>query len=409
MKAAAVSLAALILATALGPAQEPATKRWFKGNTHAHTLWSDGNDFPEMVAHWYKSQGYDFLAISDHNILMRGEHWMKLTAVRSRQKSIGRSALEKYLARFGDGWVEVRGEGAEREVRLKTLSEFRPHFEADGKFLLIEAEEITDRFQQQEVHINAVNLDEIIKPQHGESARDTIRRNLVAAAEQAKRLGRPVLTHLNHPNFRWSLPAYDLAHVVENQFFEVYNGHPSINHLGDKDRPGDEKIWDIANTVRLASLDAPPLMAVATDDSHHYHGEDVSPGRGWIMVEAENLEADTLIRAVQSGHFYASSGVTLDSVTYSEADRTLAVNVAPDGDATFSVQFIGTKRDPAGKLPPESAMGVVLARSDGLTASYKVGDDDLYVRAVITSSLPHPNPSFKGQMRKAWTQPVGWK
>ena len=23
---------------------------WYKGNTHTHSLWSDGNDFPEMIA-----------------------------------------------------------------------------------------------------------------------------------------------------------------------------------------------------------------------------------------------------------------------------------------------------------------------------------------------------------------------
>gem|GEM_PF-5552938 len=49
-------------------AQQP---KWFKGNTHTHSLWSDGNDFPEMITDWYKRHGYNFLAISDHNILRR--------------------------------------------------------------------------------------------------------------------------------------------------------------------------------------------------------------------------------------------------------------------------------------------------------------------------------------------------
>ena len=31
---------------------------WFKGNTHTHSLWSDGNDFPEMIATYYKNEGY---------------------------------------------------------------------------------------------------------------------------------------------------------------------------------------------------------------------------------------------------------------------------------------------------------------------------------------------------------------
>ncbi len=44
------------------------TGRWLKGNTHTHTLESDGDSPPEVVARWYKSHGYNFLVISDHNV-----------------------------------------------------------------------------------------------------------------------------------------------------------------------------------------------------------------------------------------------------------------------------------------------------------------------------------------------------
>ena len=47
--------------------------RWYKGNLHTHSLWSDGNDFPEMIADWYAREGYHFLTLSDHNLLSRGE------------------------------------------------------------------------------------------------------------------------------------------------------------------------------------------------------------------------------------------------------------------------------------------------------------------------------------------------
>ena len=59
--------------------------------------------------------------------------------------------MEKYLAKFGTEWVERRGEGAEEEVRLKPLEEFRAKFEEEGEFLLVQAEEITDYF------VNPVN------------------------------------------------------------------------------------------------------------------------------------------------------------------------------------------------------------------------------------------------------------
>lgn len=38
-----------ILALLLFAQPALAEKQWFKGNTHTHTLWSDGDGFPDMV------------------------------------------------------------------------------------------------------------------------------------------------------------------------------------------------------------------------------------------------------------------------------------------------------------------------------------------------------------------------
>ena len=38
---------------------------WQKGNLHTHSLWSDGDDFPEMIIQWYKDNDYQFLALSE--------------------------------------------------------------------------------------------------------------------------------------------------------------------------------------------------------------------------------------------------------------------------------------------------------------------------------------------------------
>ena len=43
-----------------------ANKRYYKGNTHAHTTRSDGRLDPEAVARLYRERGYDFLALTDH-------------------------------------------------------------------------------------------------------------------------------------------------------------------------------------------------------------------------------------------------------------------------------------------------------------------------------------------------------
>ncbi|HTE18162.1 MAG TPA: hypothetical protein VK689_07250, partial [Armatimonadota bacterium] len=160
--------AALLLAACVGvrwvdaALTQPPASRWWKGNLHTHSLWSDGDDYPEMITDWYRSHGYHFLALSDHNVLLQGQRW--IDPVKSRG---GIAALERYRARFGPGWVEERGEGKTRTVRLKPLSEFGPLFTEPERFLLIPSEELTDHFGRKPVHLNATKIRELIPPQGG--------------------------------------------------------------------------------------------------------------------------------------------------------------------------------------------------------------------------------------------------
>jgi len=401
--------------------EEPAT--WFKGNLHTHSLWSDGNDFPESVAAWYADRDYDFLALSDHNVLSRGEMWMSLEAIEKRGAA---DALAKCRARFGDDWVETRDVDGKAQVRLKRLEEVRGRLEEPGRFLMIEAEEITDRFEGRPVHINAIHLDEVVEPRGGYDVRDVMRRNLAAVREQERRTGRAILAHLNHPNFGWGITAEDLAAVVEERFFEVFNGHPSVRQQGDGTHPGVERLWDIACTLRIADLREAPLLGVATDDSHKYHGPEGSiPGRGWVMVKADELEPEALIRAMRAGDFYASTGVTLRRADWDAARRRLTIEVEPEPNAEYRIVFLGTREgfdatrrpvlDDEGNPREDvtrqysSDVGAVLDESRGTSATYTLRGDELYVRARIESSLPVDRPVWDDQKRCAWTQPVGWR
>jgi len=414
-----VASAAFARADETIPAEPPL--RWWKGNIHTHSLWSDGNDFPEMIAEWYRTHGYNFLALSDHNVLSDGQRWMKHDAIVSRN---GKDALAKYRARFGGGWVETRGkEGTpEFEVRLKPLDEFRHLVEERGRFIMIQGEEISDRAQGKPVHMNATNIKEVIRPLGGETVREAIDNNLRAVQEQAQRTGREILPHLNHPNFGLAVTAEDLAAVVRERFFEVYNGHPGVKHQGDEHHPSVERLWDIANTIRLGEVKAEPLLGVATDDSHRYHGAPGSrPGRGWIMVRSRYLTPEHLIRAIKAGDFYASSGVTLSDVVFDRQQNVLRLEIEPDEGASYTTQFIGTLRDYDATSKPRldksgkpvassrkysSDVGRVLATAKGLTPEYRLTGAELYVRAVVTSSRHHPDPSYGHQHQQAWTQPV---
>jgi predicted metal-dependent phosphoesterase TrpH len=48
-----------------------AIKRWYRGNVHCHTTQSDGDLAPADVILKYKSLGYNFLAVTDHDLLTK--------------------------------------------------------------------------------------------------------------------------------------------------------------------------------------------------------------------------------------------------------------------------------------------------------------------------------------------------
>ena len=61
--------AALVLLGALAWMPAGAQVNWYKGNTHCHTTNSDGDLPPRQVVRWYHDHGYNFIVITDHNIL----------------------------------------------------------------------------------------------------------------------------------------------------------------------------------------------------------------------------------------------------------------------------------------------------------------------------------------------------
>ena len=66
-----ISAAALAAATGAHRAVQAAPtggKRFYKGQFHTHAYWSDGRAFPEQSIQFYRETGYNFLALSDHNV-----------------------------------------------------------------------------------------------------------------------------------------------------------------------------------------------------------------------------------------------------------------------------------------------------------------------------------------------------
>jgi hypothetical protein len=318
------SFGSLICAAALD-AQSPAPAgRWYKGNTHTHTLNSDGDSTPDEVVRWYREHGYAFVVITDHNYL---------TSV--------------------DGLNAIHA--------------------AEGKFLVIRGEEVTDSFGAKPLHVNALDPSSQIVPPGGASVLDALNRT-VAAIRQAN--GVP---HINHPNFGWAITRDELQQVKDNKLFEIYNGHPLVNNIGGGGVPGLEDMWD-------ALLSSGVLMyGIAVDDAHIFKdpgNPDVAgPGRAWVMVRSPRLDARSLLDALERGDFYATTGVELQDVDVTARRVRVIVKARPS--SKYRIQFLGKG-------------GRVLAESIEPSATYEITGTEGYVRARVLES----------NGRTAWLQPV---
>jgi len=278
--ACAIGIAAAFAANV--PAQNPPALHWYKGNTHTHTLNSDGDSTPDEVVRWYRENKYDFLVLTDHNFI---------TSV--------------------DGLNALHG--------------------ADEKFLIVKGEEVTDAFQGKSIHINGLNVSRLVSPQGGKSVVDVIQRNVDAIRDA---MGVP---HINHPNFGWSITVDDLKQIRNDRLLEIYNGHPLVNNLGGGGVPGMEEVWDtILSSGKL-------IYGIAVDDAHTFKqpwNPDVAkPGKGWVVVRADRLSAASILAAMERGDFYASTGVELESYTATDESITVAVKTAPT--SKYRIQFIG--------------------------------------------------------------------
>ncbi len=338
----------MLLPAASHAQRRPATEvhHWYRGNTHTHTLNSDGDGTPEFAARWYREHGYQFLVITDHEYL---------TPV--------------------DGLNSVIG--------------------APGRFLVMRGQEVTQWSadpSHRAAHVNAINSTHVVYPMGearcvgsgcgrmvpvGVPLSETYKQNIAGIRAAGG------LAQVNHPNGWWAVKPADLYAIPDSTLLEVWNGSGAHN-LGGADDSGHvsistEALWDTLLTRGKI------VWGVGSDDTHDYFktdGVDVNPpGRGWVVVRADTLTPESITTGLRTGNFYASNGVTLSDVV--TTDTSVAITIKQLNDTRYSTRFIGSG-------------GRVLAELPGLSPRYHINKSDGYVRAVITDS----------NGAKAWTQPV---
>ncbi|MGQ0733405.1 MAG: CehA/McbA family metallohydrolase [Acidobacteriota bacterium] len=269
-----------------------AAARWFKGNTHAHTLNSDGDSTPDEVVRWYREHRYQFLVLTDHNYLTHVE-----------------------------GLNAVHG--------------------AADQFLVIQGEEVTSRSGDKPIHVNGLAVQSLVQPP-GPGGVLAMLQGSVDGIRAAR--GVP---HVNHPNYEWAITAEELRQLERTRLFEIFNGHPRVNNLGGGGAPGLEEMWDTVLTAgRL-------MYGLAVDDAHYFKRPgDVTvplPGTGWVMVRADRLDGRLLLDALERGDFYATTGIELSN--YDVSAEAIRIDVRADAWSRYRVQFIG----PGGRVIDEQA------------------------------------------------------
>lgn len=347
--AAAVSVAS---GPSLDVVDDPPDKQWYKGNTHAHTVLSGHADSsPDHVAAWYHDLDYNFLILSEHNIF------------------IDPDSVNLPAGRRDD-------------------------------FILIPGEEVTG---QKVIHTTAMNVRGLVNWHTDHEHKHEIIQSHVDSTIDAG--GTPIL---NHPNFRWAVSADDMLPVERLHLFELYNGHPHVQNFGDHAHPSTEEIWDDLLTRGML------IYGISSDDAHDFQRWDETysnPGRGWVMVHADELTPNAVTQAMRRGDFYATSGVRLSAVERGTDVYRVAVDVAATDEELRSPYLIGhrvdnTQLEQGGEYEISfiGEQGDVLKVVKGVVASYPVSSDQSYVRAKITYRRPAEEDGVEAYY--AWTQPV---
>ncbi len=245
-------------------------RQFQRGSIHTHTTRSDGHESPRQVATWYRDHGYQFVAITDHNVLVDPAEL-----------------------------ADLEGPG----------------------FVLVPGEEISSTAGVTPVHIQALCVDHLIP-----GARFETPLQAVGAALDAVRAQNGFAV-VNHPNFSWAFGITDLLPLRGAYALEIWSGHPAVHSLGDGTRPSHETIWDELLTRGRR------VTAVALDDVHTLvpldGGSNGLPGLAWIYTFGE-LGRAQVCDALRAGRLYASSGPALPRIRVEPGSFTVWVTDPAD-------------------------------------------------------------------------------
>ena len=313
----------------------PPQLRWCKAALHTHTTISDGEMTPEEVKAAYKERGYQILAVTDHNVIsghprLSDEDFVVLTGIEVNVDEDHEEGVYWFYKSYHLNMIAKDPNNRWQPVKIPGYRDYARPYEAQIK------PELMDRTHS----VEAIN----------------------AMIKRANEEG--FLVMYNHPY--WSLHTYpDYAELKGLWAVEVYNSGENSEHVYHE----------------LAAL-GNPVVAVGADDSHNLAAID----RAWAVVGVEELSYPGVIRALERGDLYATTGPVIhslylqDSTLYiqcSEAvnitlvaeNRLMRQEVAPGGCTVTGAQFRLTKFLERMKENPDGFLRVKIQAADGTCAT----------------------------------------
>lgn len=280
----------------------PQEGKFYKACLHTHTTVSDGQRTPQEVKEAYKAQGYSIVAYTDHEVLVPHNDL----------------ADETFLPIVS---YEIAINQSERPLPFDYIKAYHLNLYARDKNVKIAP--VWKKERVWSTHF----LKSVIPEQYD------VDYDLAYSTESINEMIRYANEHgffvsYNHPV--WSTQTYpDYAGLKGLWGVEVYNTGCNIGGYPENDRAFDDLLQQGEHVFPLA-----------TDDSHTPY----DCFGGWVMVKAAALEYDTVIRALEQGEFYASTGPEIhaltieDGVVHIECSKTTEVRLTTERRYAMNVR-----------------------------------------------------------------------
>ncbi len=246
----------------------PEKGNFYKANLHTHSTVSDGKLTPEEVKEYYKSNGYSIVAYTDHNVIVRhndltDDGFLAITSFEVYVNEEYPAPLDYNFAKVYHFCLYAKDANnvecpffSERDIGMKHMLKY-----------------VTDdmRKYDSDKSYNIECVNELIK--------------------ESNEAG--FLVSYNHP--KWSMQNYLDYRDLEGVWgVEVYNSEANFSSgLTDNDQAFVDMLRD-----------GKEVFPLATDDIHNQG----SAFGGFVMVKADELKYDVVMKALEKGDFYASTG-----------------------------------------------------------------------------------------------------